>query len=66
MVLFFCVELYNLVTLGVEICELWLQNQVARGKIEVLRVRGEDNFSDSLTEHSSSDRIMQTMMATNQ
>ena len=41
--------------------ELWLQDQVARGKLEIRKISGEDNFSDSLTKHSGQDRIKQTM-----
>ena len=45
----------------IELSELWLPDQVARGKVDVRKVRGEDNFSDSLTKHSTPDRIRQTM-----
>ena len=48
----------------VELNELWLQDQVSRGRISVRKIKGEDNFSDSLTKHSSPDRIRQTMMGT--
>ena len=48
----------------VELSELWLQEQVARGRIEVRKIRGEDNYSDSLTKHSTPDRIRQTMVGT--
>ena len=48
----------------IELSELWLQEQVARGKVEVRKIKGEDNFSDSLTKHSSQDRIEQTMRGT--
>ena len=48
----------------IELSELWLQDQVARGNVEVRKIRGEDNFSDSLTKHSSQDRIEQTMRGT--
>ena len=45
----------------IELSELWLQDQVARGRIAVRKIRGEDNFSDSLTKHSNQERIKQTM-----
>ena len=45
----------------IELSELWLQDQVARGKVEVRKIKGEDNLSDSLTKHSSQERIKQTM-----
>ena len=48
----------------VELSELWLQDQVARGRIAVKKIKGEDNFSDSLTKHSCPERIRQTMRAT--
>ena len=50
----------------IELCQLWLQDQVARGRIAVVKVRGEDNFSDSLTKHSNPDRLEQTLASTNQ
>ena len=50
----------------IELCELWLQDQVARGRIVVNKICGDDNFSDSLTKHASTDRITQTMVMTNQ
>ena len=48
----------------IELSELWLQDQVARGKVEVRKIRGEDNISDSLTKHATPDRIKQTMEGT--
>ena len=48
----------------IELSELWLQDQVARGKVEVRKIRGEDNMSDSLTKHTTPDRIRQTMEGT--
>ena len=49
----------------IELSELWLQDQVARGKMSVVKIAGEDNFSDSLTKHATADRIEQTLRATN-
>ena len=49
----------------IELSELWLQDQVARGRISIVKIAGEDNFSDSLTKHASADRIEQTLHATN-
>ena len=48
----------------IELNELWLQDQVARGKLEVRKIRGEVNMSDSLTKHASPDRLKQTMVGT--
>ena len=50
----------------IELNQLWLQDQVARGKVSVRKIRGEDNISDSLTKHSSPERIKQTMIGTMQ
>ena len=50
----------------IELAELWLQDQVARGKIKIEKIRGEDNFSDSLTKHSNPERISQTLRNTYQ
>ena len=48
----------------IELNQLWLQDQVARGKVNVRKIRGEDNISDSLTKHSNPERIRQTMNGT--
>ena len=50
----------------IELSELWLQDQVARNKIEISKISGEDNFSDSLTKHSTAERIAQTLLGTSQ
>ena len=50
----------------IELAELWLQEQVARGKIQLQKIRGGENFSDSLTKHATADRITQTLLWTNQ
>ena len=50
----------------IELSELWLQDQVARGRITIRKIRGEDNFSDSLTKHATADRISQTLHGTSQ
>ena len=48
----------------IELSELWLQDQVARNKIEIHKISGEDNFSDSLTKHATAERIAQTLLGT--
>ena len=48
----------------IELSQLWLQDQVARGKVSIRKIRGDDNFSDSLTKHSNPERIQQTMRGT--
>ena len=45
----------------IELCELWLQEQGARGRISIT---GSDNFSDSLTKIAPADRICQTLHCT--
>ena len=50
----------------IEVNQLWLQDQVARNKIQLFKVRGEDNFADSLTKHAGTERVSQTMRCCNQ
>ena len=50
----------------IELAQLWLQDQVARGRVRIEKLRGEDNFADSLTKHSSPERICQTMRCSSQ
>ena len=49
----------------IELNELWLQDQVARGRIAIRKVNGKANFSDSLTKFCGADRIAQTILCTN-
>ena len=50
----------------IELCELWLQDQVARNRIRLVKIAGVDNFSDSLTKPAGVERINQTLYHTNQ
>ena len=50
----------------IELSELWVQDQVSKGRIQLLKISGGDNFSDSLTKHSTSERISQTMACVSQ
>ena len=50
----------------VELSELWLQDQVAKGRIRVYKISGDENFADSFTKHSNQDRISQTLHGTGQ
>ena len=50
----------------IELSEVWVQDRVARGQITMYKIAGGDNSSDSLTKHSSADRIAQTMAHCNQ
>ena len=48
----------------IELNELWLQDQVARGRIAITKVNGKYNFADSLTKFCGADRISQTLRCT--
>ena len=48
----------------IELNEMWLQEQVARGRISISKVEGKKNFADSLTKHCTSERIQQTIQCT--
>ena len=50
----------------IELSELWIQDQIARGRITVYKIDGSENSSDSLTKHSCGERIAQTMGHCNQ
>ena len=50
----------------IELSELWVQDQIARGRIVVHKIDGSENSSDSLTKHSSGERIAQTLLFCNQ
>ena len=50
----------------IELCEMWLQEQAAKGKVKIQKLTGEENIGDSLTKPSSSERIMQTLVGVNQ
>ena len=50
----------------IELSELWIQDQTAKGKITIYKIKGEDNASDSLTKHSCRERIEQTLRHCNQ
>ena len=49
----------------IELDQLGLQSHVARGKVRVYKVSGDDNLADSLTKHSTLQRIEQTVWHTN-
>ena len=50
----------------IELCQLWVQEEVAQGRISIRKIDGRDNYSDSLTKHSNAERIAQTMRETGQ
>ena len=50
----------------IELCELWLQEQAAKGRVKIVKVTGDENISDSLTKAAVRERIVQTMLGANQ
>ena len=48
----------------IELNELWLQEQVARERISIVKVDGKNNYSDSLTKYCTAERIQQTIHGT--
>ena len=48
----------------IELDELWLQSQVARGRVRVYKVPGDINLADSLTKHSTAEKVAMTMRHT--
>ena len=50
----------------IELSELWVQDRVAKGQITIWKIPGIENSSDSLTKHSSGERIAQTLFFCNQ
>ena len=48
----------------IELDQLWLQDQVARGRVRVFKVLGEKNLADSLTKTSTAERMALTMRGT--
>ena len=50
----------------IELSQLWLQEKVTTGTVQIMKIAGVDNLSDSLTKHSTADRIGQTLRGVNQ
>ena len=50
----------------IELCELWLQEKVAEGKIAVVKIPGAENNSDCLTKAASRESIILHMLGTHQ
>ena len=36
----------------IEVRELWVQDRIAKGKLKIAKVKGEDNVADGLTKHA--------------
>ena len=43
----------------IEVNQLWLQDRVATGEIEIMKVKGEVNLADALTKHVEGDKLKQ-------
>ena len=50
----------------VELNQLWIQDKVVKGEIEVRRVKGEDNRADALTKYADQRQVGQQMELTRQ
>ena len=50
----------------IELNQLWIQDKVISGEIEVIQLKGEDDRSDSLTKHVAQNHIGQHMDCTGQ
>ena len=50
----------------IELTDLWIQDQAARGKMTLVKMPGVDNHSDRLTKHSTPEHIAQPMRCDNQ
>ena len=35
----------------IEVCQLWVQQEVSNHRLEIVKVKGYDNISDILTQH---------------
>ena len=45
----------------IDVSQLWLQEKVAEGQIQVMKVKSEENKSDALTKHVGSDGLERLM-----
>ena len=45
----------------IEVRELWVQDQVAKGELKIVTVNGEDNVADGLTKHVDKQKMEQYM-----
>ena len=43
----------------IDVCQLWIQDHVARGTIKLVKIGGNDNFADSLTKSPRPDQVAQ-------
>ena len=47
----------------IEVRELWVQGRVAKGELKIVKVKGEDNVADGLTQHADKQNMEQYMKA---
>ena len=45
----------------IEVRELWVQDTIAKGELEIVKVKGEDNVADGLTKHVDGQKMEQHM-----
>ena len=50
----------------IEVCQLWLQEKVRKGEIEVVKVSTDENVADALTKYVSRENMSKHMIATEQ
>ena len=50
----------------IELCELWLQEKVAEGKITIVKIPGAENISDCLTKAAARESIVLHTLGTHQ
>merc|ERR1711920_902333 len=50
----------------IEVCQLWLQEKVRKGEIEVVKVSTDENVADALTKYVSRENMNKHMFATGQ
>ena len=41
----------------IEVSQLWIQDQVARGEIEIIKIPGKTNIADALTKYVGSEEL---------
>ena len=49
----------------IEVNQLWVQEKVADGSVDLTKISGEDNISDSMTKHVGRDILEKHLVATN-
>ena len=47
----------------IEVRQLWVQDRVAKGELQIAKVKGEDNVADGLTKHVDKPKMEQYLKA---